>query len=217
MFKKLFGDTAGSALIEESFREVTTMIEQSERMYNHAIAALLDNAPLEVDLEDLDDVVDEAEQRVRRRVLEHLAIRPDQDLVSCLLLMSLVQDGERVGDFARGLVELVPLARSERVGPFASRLRAASEVTRALFTDTRRALVDENADLAVRVTDAARENKREMIALTADLAASDASADMAVVYSGAARILRRITSHLSNMCSTVSQPFHRIRHDDEEA
>jgi hypothetical protein len=56
-----------------------------------------------------------------------------------------------------------------------------------------------------------------MIALVAEVAASDLSADMAVVYSDAARILRRIGAHLSNICSTVSQPYDRIRHGDESA
>jgi len=55
----------------------------------------------------------------------------------------------------------------------------------------------------------------ELIRLVGDVAASDLSADLAVLYSGAARILRRIGAHLSNVCSTVVQPYHRIRHEDE--
>ena len=41
------------------------------------------------------------------------------------------------------------------------------------------------------------------------VAASDLTADMAVVYSGAAQILRRVGAHLSNICSTVVQPSHQ--------
>jgi hypothetical protein len=39
---------------------------------------------------------------------------------------------------------------------------------------------------------------------------------MAVVYSGAARSLRRVGAHLSNIASSVVQPYDRIRHGDEE-
>ena len=48
------------------------------------------------------------------------------------------------------------------------------------------------------------------------VAASDLSADLAVVYAGAARILRRIGAHLSNIVSSVVQPYDRIRHGDED-
>jgi hypothetical protein len=36
-----------------------------------------------------------------------------------------------------------------------------------------------------------------------------------VVYSGAARSLRRVSAHLSNIASSVVQPYDRIRHGDE--
>jgi hypothetical protein len=49
------------------------------------------------------------------------------------------------------------------------------------------------------------------------VAASDLSANMAIVYAVAARILRRISAHLSNIASTVVQPYDRIRHGDEDA
>jgi hypothetical protein len=38
---------------------------------------------------------------------------------------------------------------------------------------------------------------------------------MAVVYSSAASMLRRISAHLSNIASSVVQPYDRIRHGDE--
>ena len=49
------------------------------------------------------------------------------------------------------------------------------------------------------------------------MAASNLSADMAIVYATGARILRRISAHLSNIASSVVQPYDKIRHDDEES
>ena len=59
--------------------------------------------------------------------------------------------------------------------------------------------------------------KRDCIAFTRRVADSDLSADMAIVYAAGARITRRISAHLSNIASTVVQPFDRIRSGDEEA
>ena len=72
MFERLFGTNKPSVLLESSFNDISTMIEQSERMLDLALEKLLDNRELEVDLEKLDDVVDDGERMVRRSVLEHL-------------------------------------------------------------------------------------------------------------------------------------------------
>lgn len=217
MFEGLFRPESRSKLIDAAFEDVSIMLQQSARMMDLALRALLDNEPLDADLDDLDDVVDEGERMVRRTVLQHLAVNPDQDLVASLILVSMVQDAERVGDFARGLAELVPLAQSPRAGDFANRLREMIGRLRPLFEVCEQAFREDDVDKARRVIVAARELKQEMIDYTGDVAASDLSADMAVVYSAAARILRRIGAHLSNICSSVSQPYDRIRHGDEEA
>ena len=217
MFERLFGSKTPSILIGSAFEDVSTMLHQSARMLDMALEALLDNKPLEVDLERLDDTVDESERMVRRSVLEHLAFKPRQDLIASLILVSMVQDAERIGDFARGIAELVPLARSPRTGPFAERLRTAAMRLRPLFKSCEEGFREDDATKAREVMKVAADVKGDLMQLNEDVAASELSADMAVVYSGAARILRRIGAHLSNIASTVVLPYDRIRHGDEEA
>ncbi len=60
------------------------------------------------------------------------------------------------------------------------------------------------------------ELKPALVEYTKEVAASDLGADMAIVYATGARILRRISAHLSNIASTVVQPYDRIRHGDED-
>jgi phosphate uptake regulator len=217
MFDRLFGTKTPSVLIGSAFEDVSTMLHQSERMLDMALEALLDNKPLDVDLDALDDTVDESERMVRRSVLEHLAFKPRQDLVASLILVSMVQDAERIGDFARGIAELVPLAASRREGPFAERLRTAAARLRPLFALCEEGFREDDADKAREVMQVAAAVKIDLMQLNEDVAKSDLTADMAVVYSGAARILRRIGAHLSNIASTVVLPYDRIRHGDEEA
>ena len=217
MFKELFGAGESSTLIESAFADMKTMLEQAERMYDHAIAALLDNQPLEVDLRKMDDVIDDSERMVRRTVLEHMTVNPKQDLVASLILVSIVQDGERIGDFARGLADLVPLAKSPRQGPPAEELKALANRIRPNFGLCERAFRKDEADLASTVVASHTEIKPALGAYIERLCDSDLSADMAIVYASGARILRRISAHLSNIASTVTQPFDRIRHGDEEA
>jgi Na+/phosphate symporter len=215
-FRQLFNPLSPSSLVESAFADVSGMLQQSSQMLDHALEVLLDNKPLTLNLEDMDDMVDEAERRVRRTILQHLAVNPQQDLVASLVLVSMVQDAERIGDFARGLVELVKMARSPRTGPFADELREAARRLRPLFPVTERAFRE--ADLA-EAQQVVREHARLRDGLKeyrARLAESDLSADMAIVYAGAAQILRRVGAHLANIASTVIQPYDRIRHLDED-
>ena len=121
MFQRLFGSDSKSGLVEAAFEDVTTMFRQSAKMLDLSLAALLDNEELQVDLDHMDDVVDEGERMVRRTILQHLSVNPRQDLVASLILVSTVQDAERIGDFARGLGELVGLAGSSREGRLPAR------------------------------------------------------------------------------------------------
>ena len=216
-FKQLFNPASGSTLVEAAFSDVSGMLHQSAQMLDHSLGMLLENRPLAVDLEELDDVIDEAERRVRRTILQHLAVNPKQDLVASLVLVSMVQDAERIGDFARGVVELVKMAKSPRQGPFADELRAMAKRLRPLFELTERAFRKADVEEARRVIRTYRALRDDLKAYRARVAASDESADMAVVYTGAAQILRRVGAHLSNIASTVVQPYDRIRHGDESA
>ncbi len=217
MLKKLFRLGRPSTLIEEAFRDVTRMLQQAGRMLDHSLAVLLDNRELEVDLEGMDDVIDEAERMVRRRILEHLSVSPRQDLVASLILASIVQEAERIGDFASGLAKIAALAKGPRSGPFADELRILAIRVRSLFEQCEEAFREDDDVMARALMVTHRELKAELTHYLHEIADSDLTADMALVYGSSATMLRRISSHLSNIVSTVIQPFDRIRHGDGEA
>lgn len=216
MFERWFGAGEKSTLVEAAFRDVSTMLAQSARMLDLALATLLDNAPLEVDLDKLDDIVDEGERMVRRTVLQHLSVNPRQELVASLVLVSMVQDAERIGDFARGLAEAASLAKSPRTGEFADELRSLAGRLRPMFDLCEKAFREDEVDSARQVIITHRQLKRDFTAYLQRVVDSDLSADMAIVYASASRILRRVSAHLSNIASSVVQPYDRIRHGDEE-
>ena len=216
MLQRLFGSSAQSGLVESAFEEFSAMLHQAAEMLDLALAALLDNADLEVDLDQMDDRIDDGESKIRRMVLEHLSLQPKKDLVASLVLISMVQDAERIGDFARGLGDLPALAKAPRGGPFAEELRQISDRVRPVFQTCEKAFRDDDADLARRVVDQHPQIKADLSEYIRGLADSDLDADMAIVYASTARILQRVSAHLSNIASTVVQPFDRIRHDDED-
>ena len=216
MFKQLFGSGKRSTLVDAAFEDVSRMLQQSSKMLDFSLAALLDNEDLQVDLENMDDVVDEGERMVRRTILQHLSVNPQQDLVASLILVSMVQDAERIGDFSRGMGEVIDLAQSPREGKFTEELRELSRRIRPLFELTEQAFREDDSEPASRVISEHLAIKQDLVEYTSRVAASELSADMAIVYAIAARILRRISAHLSNIASSVVQPYDRIRHGDED-
>jgi len=216
MWKQLFGTGEPSTLVESAFKDVTLMLERSAEMLDLSLEALLDNKVLTVDLDHMDDVVDEGERMVRRTVLQHLSVNPQQDLVASLILVSMVQDVERIGDFARGLSELIQQAGSPRSGIHAEGLRTLASRVRPMFEICTRAFIEGDSDQARVVIQNHLQLKKDCVEYTNQVAKSDLTADMAIVYATAARILRRISAHLSNISSTVVQPYDRIRHGDED-
>lgn len=217
MFERIFGPQRRSTLIDAAFDDISSMLHRARDMMQLSVSSLLQNEPLEVDIDELDDRIDESERMVRRSVLEHLSVNPQQDLVASLVLVSMVQDAERVGDFANGIAELVQLADEPRRGPFAERLRTIVDELDPQFVDCEHAFREDDPETAETVISRHRELRSRLRDYVRDVAASDLSANMAVVYSGAARILRRMSAHLANIATSVVLPYDQIRHGDEDA
>lgn len=216
MFNEFFGQQGSkSPLIRSAFQEFSAMLLRSRDMFDHSVAALLENRELDVDLDRMDDRVDEAERTVRRIVIEHLAFAPKQDLVASLVLSSLVQDAERIGDFAKGIGEIAALSTRPRSGPFCERLQAIVAEIRPQFTDCEEAFRNDNVDKAKKVMEQHRRLKARLDEYFRDVARSPLDAEQAVVYASASRAFRRISAHLSNIASSVALPYDRIRSGDE--
>jgi phosphate transport system protein len=216
MFRRLFGPDVHSSLIDSAFKDVSSMLAQSARMFDLAVEALLENKPLSANLERMDDSVDEGERMVRRTVLQHLSVNPKHDLVASLVLASMVQDAERIGDFANALGELVELAQGPRQGSYRDQLRKIVSEVRPLFQICEQAFREDDPDKARVVITTHRVLKKKLVEFRRQVADSDLNADMAVVYAGAAAAVRRISAHLCNIASTVVQPYDRIRSGDED-
>lgn len=192
------------------------MIEQSLRMFDESVSGLIENAPIEVNMEEMDDFVDDREREIRRRVIEHLAYEPKKDMVASLVMATMVHDAERLGDYARGLSELIPLAKAPRSGPFNQQLKQLAARLRPLFGRTKKALEEDDAKGAGQNMSDCRGLKKEFLDFTSQVADSQLSADQAVVFAAGARMMRRIGSHLSNLNSAIRLPYDQIRREDED-
>jgi phosphate uptake regulator len=210
LFRFLTG--ARPPLIDRAVGDLGAMLDTAAEMFAAASACLLDNEPLRTDLAALDDRVNEGEQAVRRSVLEHVTVAPQDETSFSLLLVSVVQDAERCGDLAKTLAKVSELADAPRMGPHVERLAGLRDRVASAFPRARRAFLDGNSALAREVMDEHAQTKGDVAEAIRQIASDpDLTPNAAAVLAMSARIVGRTSSHLSNIVSAVALSFDQVR------
>ncbi len=163
--------------------------------------------------------VNELERQIRKEVISHLSLSGNfLDLPYCLLLMSLVKDVERIGDYAKNLTEISefhagPLPDDELV----AELREIRSSVEAAFSGLADVLARSDREAALNLTRRGKEVARrcDMLVTKAARSSYDASTTAAVVLS--TRHYKRIGGHVLNILSSVVMPLHKLDYYDEDA
>ncbi|MCF7909924.1 MAG: hypothetical protein K9L58_05370, partial [Candidatus Omnitrophica bacterium] len=109
MFKNLLQFWRGKDFLNQVLDEFKNMLDDTHRMFDSVCRRLINNekeGELKDNIYSLDKKVNNLEKDIRKRIIEHLAIQPSVDLPTSLLLMSVVKDAERLGDYAKNLFEV---------------------------------------------------------------------------------------------------------------
>ncbi|OZC01658.1 PhoU domain-containing protein [Rubricoccus marinus] len=201
-----------SPLVQQGTATIGEMLSTSAEMFDASTACLLDNEPLTQDLSAMDDIVNDGEKTVRRTVLEHLAVAPQDDLSWSLLLLSAIQDAERSGDLSKSLAKAAALADTPRQGPHVQTLRGIRDDVRAMFDATKRSFANGDASGAHAVLNTNRDLKARVATLLEDISKDTSlTPNAATVLALSARMIGRMGSHLANIASAVALPFDMVR------
>ena len=136
----------------------------------------------------------------------------------CLALMSLVKDVERIGDYAKNIVEVVdfspgPLPDDDCV----AELREIRTGVEQVFEATTQVVDDSDLARAGDLIRQGRELVRRADTLVTRIARSDYGASTASGPVLGARYYKRIGAHVLNVLSSVVMPLHKIDYYDEDA
>ena len=217
MFKRLFSWWKEDILLRQALEESALTLEKTGRMFSFAMDVLLEGIGEEQRVYDMDREVNALQIDIRKKVLEHLAINPAQDVTASLVLTTIIVDAERIGDFAKNIVELrrMCIGKLEHVR-YIPEIRNIREKLESSILETREAFIHADAEKA-----------KELMAeytwighkcdSTLELVAGDESLKVreAVVYVLLFRYLKRISAHLRNIFSSVVNPFHRLGYKPE--
>lgn len=219
IFKRAFNS---NDLFQEAFDDTTTMLREDLVMFNASMRSLrqADNAELEFDIYAADKKINKFEREVRRKVLTQLTIAKPIDIAPGLILISVVSDVERIGDYTKNIYELAD-AHPKRLdaGRFEERLAATEKTVSEKFEQVNDAYSHSNEELAGKlmldhrnITEWCDSTVKELIT-SKDCGLACCDAVTVALY---IRHLKRISSHLSNIVSSIINPFPRLGYRSKE-
>jgi len=220
MFRELLDAWRSADPLKDMYEKLLDMLETGQWMFCRCWEAAKQgkvDATVKKDVYRRDIEVNRAERAIRRRIVEHLTMQPGVDVAACLILMSVVKDAERIGDYCKNVLEAGELEAEPLTGcAFYERFEGIYNDVRSLFEKTRRALAESDATLGHEVIEEERSIVGCCDAVVERLAAEDLPSCKGVPWALVARHLKRIAAHLGNMASSLVMPLHKLDYYDEK-
>lgn len=223
MFENLLNLFRKDNLYQQALTECHTMLDMDWAMYEASVQSLRhsDSAEVKMDIHASDKQINAYERDVRKKVMTHLAVSGGADLSAGLILVSVVIDIERIGDYTKNIYDLA-CNHPQRLtaGSLEPRLQEAEKGVTNLFRDMIGVFKAQDLEQARRLMASYKEElsgaceaiTMEVVAGKApDLSGADAAA--VALY---ARYLKRIAGHSRNITTSVVNPFHRIGYKEKQ-
>ncbi len=220
MFRNLLSFWKGKEFLAQVFEEFKDMLDQTECMYKMVCSTLLDNVEepdLKEKIYEIDKKVNRLQKDIRKRIVEHLSLQPTVDVPACLLLMSVVKDAERLGDYSKNLYEVTgllqkPIDRSV----FSQYFGELDKDILTLFRQTKDAFMEADRSKAE-----SSWNDEHRLAIQCDrivkqVVKSNLSVNEAVCFVLIARHFKRLVAHLVNIATSVILPISDLDYFDEK-
>lgn len=214
MLREIIKAWKGHSFMKEVVASVGTMLDHDKYLFEHAWEAFTGKVVIREVREDfrkLDEEVNELERRVRRIVIEHLAVNPREDAPGCLAMMSVVKDVERIGDYAKNIFELATLLDGQTQN--LSHFKELDGIQRRIggnLDKLRPAFVDSDEEKAKEIVGEYSDLKAQCDKIIRHLFSETLDSREALATALAARHLKRVNSHISNVATSVVYPLDKM-------
>ena len=200
-----------TTLLSEATRMCEEMLGIGHQMFQYSLRVLMDNEKQAEDIYAIDRRMNRLEIAVRRKVVEHLAVNPKQDIIAALFLSSIVSDIERIGDYCKNLVELAQHYPEKPTGPYIDRAREIESEISQEYDMTIKAFRQGDSELGRLVMETnARMARNCDLLIDSLLAETDMPGKDAVIRALLLRFMKRVSVHLKNVASSLVNPYHKL-------
>lgn len=220
MLREILNRLRAKSPLSDMLGEFVQMLEKTEWMFDTSVAVLMAEKPADEVKDEVyakDKEVNEHQRSIRRKVVSHLSIQPGADIPICLVLMSVVKDVERIGDYSKNIFEVgTTLNVIFDQGRYKTPLKELVGQVKGLFGTTRRAFADSDYAMARTVMDKGKATQKQCDLLLKQLLLDDIPTRKAVGYTLLSRYIKRVSSHLTNVATSVVTPVDRLDYLDED-
>ncbi|MDH4239346.1 MAG: hypothetical protein OEW48_07265 [Phycisphaerae bacterium] len=219
MFKNILSFWKGKDFLGQVLDEFKEMLDDTRLMYEMVCSTLLDNAEepdLKKKIYEIDGKVNKLQKKIRTRIIEHLSLQPTVDVNACLLLMSVVKDAERLGDYCKNLYEVTEIVEKpiDRT-LFSQYFNGLDKDILTLFERTKEAFIEADKGKARASWDYEHRIAKRCDRVLKEIAKSSLSVNEAVCLALIARHFKRIVAHLTNIATSVILPLSELDYFDE--
>lgn len=220
MFKNLLSFWKGKDFLAKVLDEFKGMLEDSEFMFKTVCRRLfedVDEPDLKQKIHDIDKKVNLLQKDIRKRIVEHLSLQPTVDVPTCLLLMSVVKDAERLGDYCKNLYEVTELLEKPvDKATYTEYFGSIDNEVLILFEQTKETFIEADVDKASLLFGVEHKIAKRCDSIVGELAQSRLSVNEAVCFALVARHFKRIVAHLVNISTSVILPISDLDYFDEK-
>ncbi len=222
MFKQIFEIFKSDSLYEQALIECHEMLDIDLTMFKASMDSLRksNSSDIDIDIYAMDKKINEFERDVRRKIMTHLAVGGKEDVGSGLVLVSVVIDIERIGDYTKNIYDLaVNHPKILDGSSLESRLSKVESASLNLFESSIDAFKTQDIEKARTLMTAYKEKISEQCdSITQDIISgklSDIDVGRGSAVAMYTRYLKRIAAHSRNLISSVVNPFERIGYPEK--
>ncbi|MDP7354993.1 MAG: PhoU domain-containing protein [Desulfobacterales bacterium] len=216
MFKQWIAIFKKDTLMDRAYQRSFEMLDITREMFLKAKESLRfrEGSAGDIDVREKDKQINSYEREVRRNVFNHLAVSGPEKLPSGLVLMSIIIDIERIGDYTKNMVDLA-LNHPSRLygGKFEESVQEIEKSLENNFIKTKKSFEGGDSGLALEILNEYKWVNRAcdkcLFALVKEEDKGIRPGD-SVALGIYARWLKRINSHLRNITTSVINPIDRI-------
>ncbi len=214
---KFFGIFTDEPLTNQAQHNFEKMLSLAQDMYVSLTSVLID--PGETTLDSIregffatDVKINKLETQIRREILVHLAVSGEQSakVPGFLLLLNLIKDAERLGDYSKNIFEIFEHGADKVNGEYLERFKEVRDTTIRLFSEVHTSIIMMDAKLAQKAREDATAAIKTCAGITDHLIDNPNSCENAVAVALLFRYQKRILSHLRKIATAQFSPFDRF-------
>ena len=217
LFKDIVTLWNSDDLLSQAWDESYDMMVLSNEIFTKAIKYLRKNESIETvkALKKRDREINLFQQEVRRKVVTHYAVsQKTEDLPNGLVLLNMVVDVERVGDYTKNILDLsLYYPETIRSEEFSDDLAEVEKEVSSRFEKTIQAINSQDLEVAQSLMS----SYKDVVSITDQIVNGCISGEISygneskttslALY---ARYLKRVAAHLKNISTILVNPFEAV-------